>query len=217
MIDKLLSLINSCYPLKEDDVGEFKTFDLNGVNVICKSHLALGLGFISSMQAKSPMFKMDTLVINPIYKDVDEFSYDRITGFGNDNILLELFDMSLDKSKQESLITKLNVLLNDYQDIPEQAHKPNWYDSILLKTSIDKKGDISLSKRFDDLAYAYLNIYLNNSLECNTPDLNTKQKVIEDYCNNLLEHGGPSTDAFIEAKGKDFTEKFYRKVIFRSI
>lgn len=216
MIDKLLALIDSYYPLKKNDVGEFETFDLNGMNITVKSYLAVGLGYISCMTGDSLMFKMDTLVINPIYKDIDEFSYDRIIGFGSDNIFLELFDMTIDKSKQSSLIDKLNILLEGYQDIPEQSHKANWYDSILLSTSIDKKGDINLRKRFDDLAYAYLNIYLSNSLETKTPDLAIKQETIKNYCNNLLKHGGPSTDAFMKTKGKDFTEKFYRKVLFRN-
>lgn len=216
MIEKLLALIDSYYPLKKNDVGEFATFDLNGNNVIVKSYLADGFGYISCMQGDTSMFKMDTLVINPVYKDVDEFSYDRIIGFGSDNIFLELFDMTINKSKQSALIDKLNILLKDYQDIPEQSHKANWYDSILLSTSIDKKGDISLKKRFDDLAYAYLDIYLSNSLETKTPDLAFKQETIKNYCNNLLKHGGPSTDAFMKTKGKDFTEKFYRKVLFRN-
>ena len=216
MIDKLLALIDSYYHLKKNDVGEFETFDLNGMNITVKSYLAAGLGYISCMTGDSSMFKMDTLVINPIYKDIDEFSYDRIIGFDSDNIFLELFDMTIDKSKQSSLIDKLNILLEGYQDIPEQSHKANWYDSILLNTSIDKKGDINLRKRFDDLAYAYLNIYLSNSLETKTPDLAIKQETIKNYCNNLLKHGGPSTDAFMKTKGKDFTEKFYRKVLFRN-
>ena len=55
MIDKLLALIDSYYHLKKNDVGEFETFDLNGMNITVKSYLAVGLGYISCMTGDSSM------------------------------------------------------------------------------------------------------------------------------------------------------------------
>ena len=212
MIDNLLDLINSYYPLKELDIGEYKSFDLNGMNINCGCYSS-ELGNIAYIKGGSAMMHLDTLIISPIYKDTYLYSYDRVKAFGSDNILTELYDVLINKDNND-LNDKLNTLLEDYKDIPNVEHTSNWYDSILLDVSINKKGSVELSNRFDTLAYDYLKEYLDNcskTIEC---DQTKKKELIKQYCDNLLNNGGPSTDVFIKSKGKQFCEGLFHKVLF---
>lgn len=212
MIDNLLDLINSYYPLKELDIGEYKSFDLNGMNINCGCYSS-ELGNIAYIKGGSAMMHLDTLIISPIYKDTYLYSYDRVKAFGSDNILTELYDVLIDKDNND-LSDKLNTLLEDYKDIPNVEHTSNWYDSILLDVSINKKGSVELSNRFDTLAYDYLKEYLDNSSKTIECDQTKKKELIKQYCDNLLNNGGPSTDVFIKSKGKQFCEGLFHKVLF---
>lgn len=212
MIDNLLDLINSYYPLKELDIGEYKSFDLNGMNINCGCYSS-ELGNIAYIKGGSAMMHLDTLIISPIYKDTYLYSYDRVKAFGSDNILTELYDVLIDKDNND-LSDKLNVLLDNYKDVEDVTHPSMWYDSILLDVSINKKGSVELSDRFDTLAYDCLKEYLDNSsktIECNQTK---KKELIKQYCDNLLNNGGPSTDVFIKSKGKQFCEGLFHKVLF---
>ena len=212
MIDNLLDLINSYYPLKELDIGEYKSFDLNGMNINCGCYSS-ELGNIAYIKGGSAMMHLDTLIISPIYKDTYLYSYDRVKAFGSDNILTELYDVLINKDNND-LNDKLNTLLEDYKDIPNVEHTSNWYDSILLDVSINKKGSVELSNRFDTLAYNYLKEYLDNSSKTIECDQTKKKELIKQYCDNLLNNGGPSTDVFIKSKGKQFCEGLFHKVLF---
>ena len=212
MIDNLLDLINSYYPLKELDIGEYKSFDLNGMNINCGCYSS-ELGNIAYIKGGSAMMHLDTLIISPIYKDTYLYSYDRVKAFGSDNILTELYDVLINKDNND-LNDKLNTLLEDYKDIPNVEHTSNWYDSILLDVSINKKGSVELSNRFDTLAYDYLKEYLDNSSKTIECDQTKKKELIKQYCDNLLNNGGPSTDVFIKSKGKQFCEGLFHKVLF---
>ena len=212
MIDNLLDLINSYYPLKELDIGEYKSFDLNGMNINCGCYSS-ELGNIAYIKGGSAMMHLDTLIISPIYKDTYLYSYDRVKAFGSDNILTELYDVLINKDNND-LNDKLNTLLEDYKDIPNVEHTSNWYDSILLDVSINKKGSVELSNRFDTLAYDYLKEYLDNSSKTIECDQTKKKELIKQYCDNLLNNGGASTDVFIKSKGKQFCEGLFHKVLF---
>lgn len=214
MIDKLLELIGSYYPLNEQDVGEYKSFDLNGMNINCGRYKC-DLGSVAYIKGGNDMMHLDTLIISPINKDTYLYSYDRVKAFGSDNILTELYDVLINKGDND-LSDKLNTLLEDYKDIPNVEHPSNWYDSILLDVSINRKGSVELSERFDTLAYDYLKQYLDNSKGLKETDSTKKKELIKQYRNNLLKNGGPSTDMFIKSKGKEFCEGLFYKVMFNA-
>lgn len=212
MIDKLLELIDSYYKLQEIDVGEYKTFDLNGMNINCGLYKS-ELGNIAYIIGGNDMMSLDTLIINPIHKDAYLYSYDRVKAFGSDNLLTELYDVLVEKGNN-NLRDKLNTLLEDYKDIEDVSHDKRWYDSLLLDTSINKKGSIELNERFNTLATNYLKIYLDNSRNVKECDCAKKKELIKQYCDNLLSNGGTSTDVFIKSKGKEFCEGLFHKVLF---
>lgn len=215
MIDKLLNLINESYPLKKRELADFKAFDLNGMQINVSSFDAQNLGTVSIIEGHNQMMKLDTLMIMPFEKDLNLFSYDRICAFGNDNVLIELYDVLLNKDeRQDKLIKSIGDILIEYQDIENHDHEPKWYDDILLPVSIDRKGDNELSSRFNKLAYDYLNEYLVNSLSFSKCDSKQKKVMIKNYCDNLLNNGGASTDVFVKAKGKEFCKELFHKALF---
>lgn len=215
MIDKLLNLINESYPLKKRELADFKSFDLNGMQINVSSFDAQNLGTVSIIEGHNQMMKLDTLMIMPFEKDLNLFSYDRICTFGNDNILIELYDVLLNKDeRQDKLIKSIGDILIEYQDIENHDHEPKWYDDILLPVSIDRKGGKELSTRFNKLAYDYLNEYLANSLSFSKCDSKQKKIMIKNYCDNLLNNGGASTDVFVKAKGKEFCKELFHKALF---
>lgn len=215
MINQLLEIISDSYNLEEVDTSEYKDVELNGAPLTIKSFNAIGLGSVSLLSSTSNMMSLDTLVINPFEKDMHLFSYDCIKAFHTDTLLIELFDTLLDKTLNEVMNTKLNKIKEKYQSITNIKTKPSWYDSIRLDASIAKKMDLENSSILDTLTIEYLKEYLSLSKKLGPCDKELKMAKAKEYVDGLLNHGGASTGAFIQAKGKEFTEKLFREVLFK--
>ena len=56
--------------------------------------------------------------------------------------------------------------------------------------------------------------YLDLSKEAKDCDETLKKEKARQYTEGLLLNGGPSTDVFRKKKGQEFTEKFFREVLF---
>ena len=215
MINQLLEIIRNFYDLEEIDTNAYKNAELNGNPLKIKSFNAIKLGSVSVLSSNSNVMNLDTLVINPFNKDLHLFSYDRIKVFQTDTLLIELYDTLLDKTINQEVDGSLKKIKEKYQEINELESKTNWYDSIRLDASIAKKVDQNKSIILDELSLEYLKEYLMISKNLDYCNEELKKEKAKEYTDGLLENGGPSTDAFIQAKGKEYTEKLYREVLFR--
>ena len=215
MMNQLLEIINAYYDLIELDTNTYKDAELNGIPLIIKSFDAVNFGSVSILSSNSNVMNLDTLILNPFSKDMPLFSYDRIKAFQTDTLFIELYDTLLDKSINKVVNEELNIIKKKYQEISELEHKDNWYDSIRLDASTSKKVGIDQSNLFNDLTKEYLKGYLSISKNLDSCNEELKKTKAKEYTDGLLENGGPSTDAFIKAKGKEYTEKLYREVLFR--
>ena len=67
MIDNLLAIINSKYPLQALEAGEFSKMKVGGMDFTISAYQAQGLGHVSTMSAKGffGLMKMDTIIIVP--------------------------------------------------------------------------------------------------------------------------------------------------------
>ena len=101
-----------------------------------------------------------------------------------------MYDTRLDRTKTPDAAAKV---AEGYADIPEQPVAPNWYDDIKLPGCLKKKGKKALT---------------------GACDRDEKMKAAQVYTEGLLTNGGPSTDQFIKAKGREFTEKLFRETLF---
>ena len=99
VMQHMLDAVNQKYPLTEKNVGEFAKIKAKGMTFVIKQYEAKGLGNVSVMEAKGffGLMQMDTLIINPVEKDLPLFSYDRVLAMGNDTLILELYDTLLEK------------------------------------------------------------------------------------------------------------------------
>ncbi len=214
MINQLFELICNDYHLEEIDTSMYQNEMLNGIPLIVKRYNAIGLGNVSILSSHSEMMNLDTLIINPFYKDLHLFSYDRIHAFKQDTLLIELYDTLLDENKNELVNQSLEDIKKKYMMIQDLPYQSSWYDSIRLESSVAKKVELDQSNILDELTVEYLRTYLALANKLNSCDEELKKKQAKKYTDGLLENGGSSTDAFMQAKGKEYTEKLYREVLF---
>ncbi len=213
MTNKLLNIIGEEFPLTPISVGGFSKIKASGLTFSVEAYSAEGLGHVSVMRAKGffGLMKMDTLIINPTERDLPLYSYDRIFAMGNDTLIVELYDTLLGNFSGETL----KKVKDEFAALPERDPGEHWYDNIKLCESISKKGK-KITPEMDALAEKHFKAYL--SAECGAvSDKAAKQEKASVYVEGLLSKGGPSTDAFIKAIGKEKTAELFRSYLFKTV
>lgn len=211
MTNKMCELINKRFPMAEIDPEEYRTQKIKGMKFETRAFCAEGLGHVSVMRAEGffGLMKMDTVIINPLGRDMPLFSYDRVLAAGNDTLIFELYDTLLGKVNMSELDQAKAGLQGYDHDLGE-----HWYDSIKLNVSVSKKGKKAERSAFDKLAYDYLDAYLNICAGAEICDADPKREKASVYVEGLLSNGGPSTDIFMKALGREKTEGLFRRVLF---
>lgn len=213
MTNQLLNIIGEEFPLTPISVGGFSKIKASGLTFSVEAYSAEGLGHVSVMRAKGffGLMKMDTLIINPTERDLPLYSYDRIFAMGNDTLIVELYDTLLGRFSGEAL----KKVKDEFAALPERDPGEHWYDNIKLCESISKKGK-KITPEMDALAEKHFKAYL--SAECGAvSDKAAKQEKASVYVEGLLSKGGPSTDAFIKAIGKEKTAELFRSYLFKTV
>lgn len=212
MNDKILSIISNKYSLKELEVKEMNKIKAKGMTFTVQAFHAEGLGHVSVMKAKGffGLMKMDTVVINPMERDLPLFSYDRIHAMGNDTLYVELYDTFVG----ECSCKRLQEIKDTYSELPEHATGEHWYDDIMLKESIHKKGKKAQTLKYNQLTEEFLNGYLELKPETILTDTAVKREKASYYVEGLLKNGGPSTDVFKETLGEEKIAYFFRNIFF---
>lgn len=212
MIEELLHSITTKYPLEPRDAGEYAAMKVSGMKFTVRKFHAKGLGNVSVMEAAGffGLMKMDTLIINPTEKDMPLLSYDRVLAMGNDTLIYELYDTLL----TPAALTATENTKRSRANLPEHDVGSHWYDSIKLAVSLAKKGKKKDSPAFDALTGAYMDAFLEDSLDAPVCEAAPKREKASRYVEGLLEHGGPSTDVFLKAIGKEKTADLFRRVLF---
>lgn len=212
MIERMLAMLNSLYPITERDTGEYAETNLMGMAFTLRAFDAEGLGNVGVMHGEVPgMMAMDTLVVNPFEKDMPLFSYDRIFAGGKDTAFLEMYDTKLSHKPDGLGLTEIKADYADIMDFPPQSA---WYDDILYNESVFKAGPADLTPRLDELTGRYFLEYLRLCGDAPVCDRDEKIKAASAYTEGLLANGGASTDNFVKAKGLEYTSGMFRKVLF---
>lgn len=213
VMQQMLDKVNQEFPLTEKSVGEFANIKAKGMKFRIKQYEAKGLGNVSVMEAKGffGLMQMDTLIINPLKKDLPLLSYDRVMAMGNDTLIIELYDTFLEKQD----FSELALWKEENKNLPEHDLGEHWYDSIKLPESVSKKGKKEYSNAFDKFTAIYFEKYLGNEAAKKTVnDVKAKTAKASIYVEGLLSNGGPSTDVFKKEFGEPKTAKLFRKVLF---
>lgn len=211
-----LSAIENDYKLKPLEAGEFKDFQMNGMDFHVDRYEIEGLGYVTWMTASgmNGAMKMDTVILNAFEKDLPMFSYDRINAMGKDTIIVEIYDTMLDKAYSSKGFEEASKKLASLPDMP--ANGEHWYDAIRYKESIAKVAEAKDAQLLDETLLAFLEQYLKEAK--NAPNCDRAAKIIKasEYPTNLVEQGGFAADNYIKAIGKEKTREFFRNVLFNA-
>ena len=213
VMQQMLDKINGEFPLTEKSAGEFANIKAQGLKFQIKRYEAEGLGNVSVMEAKGffGLMQMDTLIINPLHKDLPLFSYDRVMAMGNDTLIIELYDTLLEKQD----MSELSLWKEENTNLPDHDLGEHWYDSIKLAESVSKKGKKEHSSSFDRFTATYFDKFIHgNGAKISVSDCMAKKEKASVYVEGLLSNGGPSTDVFKKEFGEAKTAKLFRKVLF---
>ena len=212
MIEKILSTIAAEYPLETKDVGEFATFKAKGMKFRCQAYQAKGFGHISVMTAVGffGLMKMDTFILCPENKDLPLLSYDRIFAAGNDTLIIELYDTTLEKKEY----AEVDKVIERYTHLSDRVlpDEENWYDYIRLPQSVSKKGKKKQTEAYNQMLINYVTAYLKTP--CKVCEKQEKLVKTAEYAEGLLANGGIATDVFKKELGEEKTANLLRKVLF---
>lgn len=213
VMQQMLDKINHDFPLTEKSVGEYANMKAKGMKFKVNQYEAKGLGNVSVMEAKGffGLMQMDTLIINPLEKDLPLFSYDRVMAMGNDTLIIELYDTFVDKQE----LVELSAWKEENKNLPVHDLGKHWYDSIKLEESVSYKGKKEQTTSFDKFSVAYFDKFLKSGgVKVSVSDVKKKRDRASVYVEGLLKNGGPSTDVFKKEFGEPRTAKLFRKVLF---
>lgn len=211
MISQLLETINSKYPLSSRGSAGFDGIKVKGMTFNISSYEAQGLGHVSTMQSKGffGLMQMNTLIITPIDTDLPIYSYDRIKAMGNDKLYIEVYDTVINKPSFDPM----DRVKEKYNDLPKISLGKQWYDDIRLPQTATYSGKKTDSDRFDSMALEYMKAFISiNGAAIEDPE--TKNSKISYYVDGLLSNGGPATDVFLKAIGKERTTTLFKEVLF---
>lgn len=213
-MDKMLEILNKAFTLKEIDTGEFAKVKVKGMNFVIKQYYAEGLGNVSVMKAGFlGLMKMDTLIINPLERDMPLYSYDRVFAMGNDTLILELYNTLLG----ESDLKEIKEVNQKYVKLPDHDLGEHWYDNIKLSDSTSKKGKKKDTPGFNELSEEYFKAYIEAAKKAPLCDAAVKKEKASVYVEGLLKNGGPSTDIFMKNYGREKTEYLFRNILFGTV
>lgn len=213
MADKIRNELAKTFSLKETKIEEFAKLKVNGMNFDVTSYDIEGVGNLGIMKASGffGLMSMVTLIINPFEKDAPLLSYDRINAFGNDTLILELYDTTLENNFD---VTKIAAVKERNASLPVYDHGTHWYDNILMKESVHLKAKKKAAAGFDKLVDEYVKEYIIALEKAENCDIEAKKAKAKQYSDGLLNNGGPSTDIFVKKFGQQFTRDLFEKILF---
>lgn len=206
-----LKEIFSAFEVKEIELGDYKKVKAGPISFTIEAYDVEGFGRVSILKGKAMMglMKMDTWMITPFYHDSPLFSYDRIKAMGNDTFILEMYDTFKEKHSYPELLS----IKDQHRDFSHYQMKPNWYDPLRLEESISIK-EKRKGKELDSLFEEYLKTFVR-LVSLDTPMEEKEKKALhKKYVDGLLSRGGPSTDVFVKALGKEKTTDLFENYLF---
>lgn len=216
-ISDALSTIGARFPLTKRDAGAYSRFKAKPLSVALEWYEASGLGNISVIRGKAMagLMRMDTLVVNAFERDVPLLSYDYIAAMGNHTMLVEYYDTLL--APGEFNVSALQAQKDALAALPSYDLGEHWYDYMKLPASFAKRTKKAALPQLTGAFLSALDAYV--MLAADKPALTADEAAVKRekaaaYVDGLLERGGPSTDAFMKALGKEKTTDLFTRIVF---
>lgn len=212
MVEDLLKIIDGYCPLAEKDAGEFATAEIGPMHFTVSHYDAKDFGKVSVMSCEgmNGLMKMDTVMVGPRNVDAPFLSYDFIDAMGNVTLIIELYDLMIG----EYPMSGLDHFKDDLSGCEDYVTEPHWYDSLHLPQTVMKKGGTDKKDILEDAARRYFSEYMEAAVKAPACDPSEKNGKISEYCEDLLENGGPAVNNWLATFGKEKTATFLRTVLF---
>lgn len=211
MLKDYLERLKEEFELKEKKADEYRSFKVRPMSFEAEAYESEKLGHVSYMKGSAlfGLMKMETLVINPLYVDAPLISFDFIKVMKNVMVYAEQYDTNLSSPRQEEEFLKIR---DRYADLLETDDKKYWYDGIRYGSSLKFKSKDT--EKMEKASAEYFEECLKILKQAEKCDKEKKTKKVRAYSHGLIENGGPATDSFLKAWGKEKTEKFFDEVMF---
>ena len=188
MINYFLAELKKQYECKQIDVGDFKEVKVEGSKITIEAYDLEGLGRVSTVEVIGflKLWKMQSVIINPLEKDAPIYYYHRHNRKGRDICKIEVLDMLLEVRE----IAEFNDVLEKYADIRDLEDKPNWYDEIKMPSCILKTIKKTETEKLDEVAKDHFSAYLqvlNTSPACGKT---RKKECVKEFTDGLVEESG---------------------------
>lgn len=217
MIQTAIASIQAFFPLRQQDPGPYQRFKAGPMAVELSWYQAEGLGNVSAIRGKAMagLMTMETLVVNPFYRDMPLFSFDYIAAMGKHTLLVEYYDTLLAPDALDSV--PLLAAKAQAASLPDHDLGQHWYDHLKLAPSFAKRGKKghvpAMEAAFQQSLKAYLDLCARQPALPEEQAASKRAKA-QAYVTGLLQQGGPSTDAFVKALGLEKTEDLFTRMVF---
>lgn len=213
----VLEIAKKYFDVTQLDVpADYAAMKTSKMSTAIEQYSVAGLGNMTFQHAKGMMglMKMEMMTVTPLERDLPLFSFDIIDVLGNYTLIIELYDVMLDKT--DKFEVALSEIKQDYADLPDDDRGEHWYDSIKMASSVSKKGKKkALAAKCDELFARYMEAYFAIAKDMpEVADKDAKRAASDGYVQGLLDNGGPSTDIFVDMLGKEKTTEYFKKYIF---
>ena len=203
-------------PVDAGEYSEIKMYGLMKFNV--SQYDIKDLGNLSVMKVNMGMMQMVSYIITPYEKDMPMLSMDFMYIYGNRKAYAEFYDLTEDTSAPQyvQIMDKVRAFEGRYSELEDITTEPAWYDD-LLTVVLHKAGkaddDDKITEMFSDAVRTYMESASGLDLLSDEAAA-AKLDITQEYCDNLVEKGGVSTDVFKKNLGEETTKDFFDKVLF---
>ena len=137
-----LRKVSKEFRVTENDIGPDQHLSRYGMNFATHSYEIEDIGHLCVMTMKAfwGLMTMETVVISPVERDLPLFNIDRVSAFGKDTLLIEIYDTQIEPLDADIQATFSDLLERD-SAVSDVENKPHWYDEIRYPFSYGKAGN----------------------------------------------------------------------------
>ncbi|MDO4863578.1 MAG: hypothetical protein Q4A05_05350 [Ruminococcus sp.] len=218
-LDYGMHTLNNAANVNELDAGEYSEIKMYGVMKFdVRQYEVEELGNLSVMKVNMGFMQMVSYIITPYEKDMPMLSMDFMYILGNRKAYAEFYDLTADKDAPEyaAVMDSIREFESRYSDLEDIATEPAWYDDLLtvvLHKAGKKQDDDKIREMFADAIRTYMEEASGLEL-LDDEAAAEKLDITQEYCDDLVEKGGVSTDVFKKQLGEEKTKDFFNKVLF---
>ena len=188
MINYFLDELRKKYECKEVDVEDFKEVKIEGTKIYIKAYDVIGMGRVSTVEVDGflKLWKMQSMIINPLEKDAPIYYYHRHNRKGRDICKIEVLDMLLEVRD----IPDFDPVLEKYAHITDLEDKENWYDEIKMSTCILKTVKKAEAAKLDEVAKDHFAAFMKVLETSPTCGKTRKKECVSEFTDGLVDESG---------------------------